>query len=64
MGVDPADKAADSDAKGVIVRTVKSLGFLRGLFSTKRGWFTFILLGLAYMVCNSDSVTWLVNVSC
>lgn len=51
MGVNPADKAADSDAKGVIVRTVKSLGFLRGLFSTKLGSFTFILLGLAYMVC-------------
>lgn len=64
MGVDPADKAADSNAKGVIVRTVKSLGFLRGLFSTKLGSFTFILLGLAYMVCDSASAIWFFGAPC
>lgn len=53
MGVDPAEKTASSDAKGVIIRTVKSLGYLRGLFATKLSTFTFVLLGLAYMVCVS-----------
>lgn len=64
MGINPAEKATGSDAKGVVVRVVKSLGFLRGLFATKLGSFTFVLLGLAYMVCISGSAISFICVSC
>jgi MFS family permease len=50
MGVDPAAQAATSDAKGVVMRTLKNVSFLKGLFSSRLGTFTFVLLGLAYMV--------------
>ena len=51
MGVDRAEQAAASDAKNVVMRTFQELSFLRGLFLNKLGCFTFVLLGLAYMVC-------------
>ena len=51
MGIDPAAQAAASgDAKGIFSRLWKNISFLKGLFATKIGTFTFVLLGLAYMV--------------
>ncbi|KAL7940886.1 sugar transporter-like protein [Trichoderma barbatum] len=49
MGINPADQVATADAKGVVMRMIKNVSFLKGLFSTKLGTFTFVLLGLAYM---------------
>lgn len=50
MGVDPTDHTSIPDAKGIFIRAVKALNFLSGIFSTKLGSFTFVLLALAYMV--------------
>jgi TRAP-type C4-dicarboxylate transport system permease small subunit len=50
MGVTPTEQTGSSDAKGVIVRAIREVSFLRGLFLNKLACFTFVLLGLAYMV--------------
>ncbi|KAJ5618763.1 hypothetical protein N7510_002747 [Penicillium lagena] len=42
-------KSKNTSAKGVVVNTLKSLGFLRGLFRSKQQCFSFVLLALAYM---------------
>ncbi|KAL2865902.1 major facilitator superfamily domain-containing protein, partial [Aspergillus lucknowensis] len=50
MGVNQTQPAAGtSDAKGVFIRAINEISFLRGLFLNKLACFTFILLGLAYM---------------
>lgn len=49
-GIPPTQQAAASDVKGVVLRTLKRVEFLKGLFVRKLTCFTFILLGLAYMV--------------
>ncbi|KAJ5581216.1 hypothetical protein N7450_007517 [Penicillium hetheringtonii] len=48
-GIDPSEAFPVTDAKGIIMRMFKNLGFLRGLFMKKLECFTFILLALAYM---------------
>ncbi|KAI1613598.1 sugar transporter-like protein [Exophiala viscosa] len=49
MRVGSTYKAPGSSAKDVVMRTFKSVGFLRGLFLNKLECVTFILLALAYM---------------
>ncbi|CEL10317.1 hypothetical protein ASPCAL13438 [Aspergillus calidoustus] len=49
MGVTPTEQTGSSDAKGVIIRAIREVSFLRGLFLNKLACFTFVLLGLAYM---------------
>lgn len=39
-----------ADAKTVVVRMIKNLGHLQGLFTRKLECFTFVILGVAYMV--------------
>ena len=50
MGIDCTEEATTTDAKGIIMKMVKNLGFLRGIFTKKLECFTFILLALGYMV--------------
>lgn len=50
IGIDPSEAFPVTDAKNIVMRTFKNLGFLRGLFIKKLECFTFILLALAYMV--------------
>ncbi|KAK5029527.1 hypothetical protein LTS07_005989 [Exophiala sideris] len=49
LRINSIDRAAGSSAKDVVLRTFKSVGFLRGLFLNKLECVTFILLALAYM---------------
>ncbi|KAL2784610.1 major facilitator superfamily domain-containing protein [Aspergillus keveii] len=49
MGITPTEQTGSSDAKGVVVRAIREVSFLRGLFLNKLACFTFVLLGLAYM---------------
>jgi hypothetical protein len=50
MGITPTEQTGSSDAKGVVMRAIREVSFLRGLFLNKLACFTFVLLGLAYMV--------------
>ncbi|KAL5338422.1 major facilitator superfamily domain-containing protein [Aspergillus crustosus] len=49
MGIERTEATGSSDAKGVFMRAIREVSFLRGLFLNKLACFTFILLGLAYM---------------
>ncbi|KAL4884031.1 major facilitator superfamily domain-containing protein [Aspergillus karnatakaensis] len=52
MGIEGAELSASgsrSDAKGVFMRAIREISFLRGLFTNKLACYTFVLLGLAYM---------------
>jgi hypothetical protein len=52
MGIDPDEQPFTdrTNAKGVIMRAVKELSFLKGLFTRKLTCFIFVLLGFTYMV--------------
>lgn len=49
-GVDSTEEAVTADAKGIVMKMVKNLGFLRGIFTKKLECLTFVLLALGYMV--------------
>lgn len=51
MGVDSDAPAVNNDAKGVVLRAVKEMSYLKGLFTRKLPCFIFVLLGLTFMVC-------------
>ena len=52
--VNTTEHVAEPSAKGFVVGMFKSLSFLHGLFTDKLQCFSFVLLGVAYMVCNGD----------
>ncbi|KAL2206298.1 sugar transporter-like protein [Sarocladium strictum] len=51
MGIDPDEQPFTdrTNAKGVVMRAVKELSFLKGLFTRKLTCFIFVLLGFTYM---------------
>lgn len=52
--VNTTEPVTEPSAKGFVVGMFKSLSFLHGLFTDKLQCFSFVLLGVAYMVCNGD----------
>lgn len=50
-GIEPMDhNGSGSDAKRVVSKAIRNLGFLRGLFLQKLQCYIFVLLAFAYMV--------------
>lgn len=48
------EPVGEKTAKDVVTSIFKSLRFLHGLFADKLQCFSFVLLGIAYMVCNAS----------
>lgn len=49
------DPITEESAKGLVIGLFKSLSFLNGLFTDRLQCFSFVLLGIAYMVGNQRS---------